>query len=260
MTDPGSYDEATFYVTSIREPVSRSISGFKCEMIRFTSSIAFYLSTFYSILHKIIADEGRWECNQMIYNYSFVPTEANANRIETWIYTGGHDRMKCKFQGNNNPRLFFLGKCAFNCYIQWFTGVCPNEPMPWSKKYEIAKEKLHHYNLILVLEKLRDPDYVSAVENFFAVPGLRKKMKSLCEPEAENANKKYPLVIQNDTRVKLQKLNEFDTMLYQSLTGCIENGQYDFPRWDESRFFMNASIQVPHPKFASWEKDKVSFA
>jgi hypothetical protein len=29
--DPGSHDESTFYVTNIREPVSRSVSGFKCE-------------------------------------------------------------------------------------------------------------------------------------------------------------------------------------------------------------------------------------
>jgi len=200
-------------------------------------------------------DEGRWECNQMIHNYSFVPTEANANAIETWIHTGGHQPMKCKFKGNNNPRLFFLGGCAFNCYIQWFAGLCPNESVPWPRKYKIAEEKLRRYNLIVVLEKLKDPNYVSAIENFFAVPGLMKKTKSLCEPEADKANKKYPLVIQNNTLAKLQNLNKFDTMLYQSLTECMENGQYDFPRWDESRFYTNTSIQVPHSKFESWAKD-----
>ena len=29
--DPGSSNEPTFYVTNMREPVSRSISGFKCK-------------------------------------------------------------------------------------------------------------------------------------------------------------------------------------------------------------------------------------
>jgi hypothetical protein len=31
IQDPGSNDESTFYVTNIRDPVSRSISGFKCK-------------------------------------------------------------------------------------------------------------------------------------------------------------------------------------------------------------------------------------
>ncbi len=29
--NPGSRDNHTFYVTNLREPVARSISGFKCE-------------------------------------------------------------------------------------------------------------------------------------------------------------------------------------------------------------------------------------
>ena len=31
--DPGSSNVPTFYVTNMREPVSRSISGFKCKRI-----------------------------------------------------------------------------------------------------------------------------------------------------------------------------------------------------------------------------------
>eukprot|EP01083_Nonionella_stella_P310290 1101893_1 len=63
--DPGSHDEATFYVTHLREPVSRSISHFKYQ--------------------------GRWECKQLVTNASFVPTEENARKIESWNQHFGHD-------------------------------------------------------------------------------------------------------------------------------------------------------------------------
>ena len=41
--DPGSYDDATLYVTHMREPVKRSISHFKCECTLTYISCSCYL-------------------------------------------------------------------------------------------------------------------------------------------------------------------------------------------------------------------------
>lgn len=204
------------------------------------------------------SDEGRWECNQLIYNHTFVPSEENAKKIDTWIHTGGHDHMTCKYKEKNKPLLFFLGGCAINCFIQWFAGVCPREAMPWARQYEIAEKKLLQYNFIVVLEKLKDPTYVSAVEAFFGgVPGLTKKKSSLCEPVADKSNKLYPLVIKNDTLANLRNLNKFDIMLYERLTGCLKSGQYNFPKWNVDRFHYNYSIQISHEDFDKWTRDRI---
>ena len=163
--------------------------------------------------------------------------------------------MRCKFKSKDKPLLFFLGGCAFNCFIQWFAGKCPNEAIPWTRQYEIAEEKLLRYNFIVVLEKMKDPQYVRAVENYFGVPGLSKKTASLCEPESDKANKKNPLVIKNETLTKLRELNKLDIKLYESLTGCLENGEYKFPKWNGDRFYNNSTIQVPYENFEKWLQD-----
>lgn len=47
--------------------------------------------------------------------------------------------------------------------------------MPILEQYQAAKEKLLRYNLIVVIEKLADPAYVRAVEDFFGVSGILEK-------------------------------------------------------------------------------------
>ncbi|KAL3791687.1 hypothetical protein HJC23_003944 [Cyclotella cryptica] len=228
---PGSHDMATFYVTNLREPVARSVSAFKYE--------------------------GRWDCNQLIYNYSFVPTEANARKLESWNHTGGHHPMQCKFKGKGKPLNFFLGGCAVNCYIQWFAGICPNESVSFSQRYEIAARKILRYNFIVVIEKMSDPIYIAAVERFFGVPGITQKKQSLCESEANKANEMNPLVIQNDTLTQLKYLNKFDIMLYQRLTECLEDGNYDFPEWNETRFTSSGG-RIPYSPFDHFKRNEVN--
>jgi hypothetical protein len=192
----------------------------------------------------------------MVYNFSFVPTEDNANKIGSWRYTGGHDPMKCKFKHRDKPLLFFLGRCAFNCFIQWFAGKCPEDNIPWQQQYEIAKEKLLRYNIIIALEKMKDPNYVAALEKYFGVPGITQKKSSLCEPEADSANRDNPLTIPNETLKTLKDLNALDIKLYNSLTDCLENGEYNFPRWNGGRFHTNTTIQVHYENFEQWSQEK----
>jgi hypothetical protein len=197
--------------------------------------------------------EGRWDCEQLIYNNSYVATEENANKIETWNKTGGHKPIKCKFKGNDRPPHFFLGACAVNCFTQWFSGHCPNEKIPLPMQYETAAAKLLRYNFIVVIEKLSDPKYVAAVEAFFGVPGVKKKKMPLCEPVSNDANKLNPLVIKNSTLAKLTELNKFDIMLYERLTECLESRSYNFPKWNETRFDTNSSLVIPHDRFHKWK-------
>lgn len=89
----------------------------------------------------------------------------------------------------------------------------------------------------MVIEKLTDPNYVQAVENFFNLTGVARRKSAYCEPQSHNLNKKFPLVIQNTTRDKLVDLNEIDNKLYAEMSGCLDSlAKFDFIPWDESRF------------------------
>ena len=99
MEEPGTSFENnnTFYVTNIREPISRSISHFKYQ--------------------------GRWDCHDLVFasRKNFVPTEENANSLLTWNRTAGHEPSKCKFKGRKKKggktMYFHLGNCGKLSFI-----------------------------------------------------------------------------------------------------------------------------------------------
>eukprot|EP00579_Thalassiosira_antarctica_P030373 CAMPEP_0202029498 /NCGR_PEP_ID=MMETSP0905-20130828/64010_1 /ASSEMBLY_ACC=CAM_ASM_000554 /TAXON_ID=420261 /ORGANISM="Thalassiosira antarctica, Strain CCMP982" /LENGTH=500 /DNA_ID=CAMNT_0048593261 /DNA_START=20 /DNA_END=1522 /DNA_ORIENTATION=- len=220
MEEPGMHDDdvSTFYVTHLREPVDRSISHFKYQ--------------------------GRWNCNDLVFpGKSFTPVEDNAKKIKTWNQTGGHKPIKCrkgkKDTGGRYP-VFSLAQCAVNCYTQWFSGLsCPEWGISLNQQYQVAKAKVLKYNFIAVIEKMRDPNYVQAVEDFFGVPGITEKGKPYCERQSHKANSNVPLIVRNDTRERLTKLNQVDIKLYHELSDCLDSGQYTFPKWDPNRFELH---------------------
>ena len=160
--DPGTHevsDLETFYVTNFREPVrvvvcylvvvrialfsfcdtlysddsaqvSRSISHFKCEMNECALDGVYFLvfSRLRLTLHFFCnADEGRWDCKQVVNNASFIPTEENANKLSTWNQHYGHQQSSCRYRKNYRPSdegqgywEFMMVQCAVNCYSQWF--------------------------------------------------------------------------------------------------------------------------------------------
>jgi hypothetical protein len=217
MEEPGtSFHEDTFYVTHMREPIDRSISHFKYN--------------------------GRWECRSLV-EQDFVPTRYNAHRLETWNQTGGHEPTTCRV--NRHQTIFKLGDCAVNCYTQWFGGLsCPRWEVPMEEQYQVAKSKLTKYNLVIIIEKLRDPRYVRAIENFFGVGGILEKGVPFCERLSHKANAAIPLVIHNETRARLTNLNKMDLRLYHDISDCLDDidGQYDqiIPKWDADRFMVNS--------------------
>lgn len=163
-------------------------------------------------------------------NQSFVPSESNANSIETWQYTGGNVPLRCiKKSKKNEERIFFLGKCAVNCYIQWYSGLsCPDWNIPIERQYEVARERVFRYNMIMLIEKLSDPKYVQEIEKFFGVIGVVNKKKPWCEKESHNANEKNPLVVPGQIRERLETLNQLDIKLYHDLTSCLRDGSIQY--------------------------------
>ena len=183
----------------------------------------------------------------------FIPTEDNANKFETWNATGGHSTTTCK--GRPYPK-FSLGECAVNCYTQWFSGLsCPDYNMITEEQYRVAKAKLYQYNFIVVLEKLSDPNYASAVEEFFGVPGITEKRAAFCERTSHKANKMNPLVMRNETVETLVNLNEVDIGLYKELTDCLDGDSYHFSKLDSSKF-INITTRVPYYEYDDWKKEK----
>ena len=81
------------------------------------------VGTYYYHHYHISPDEGRWNCTDMMYNDKFVPSEANALKLETWNKSHGHQAASCP----NYPE-FRMSTCAVNCNLQWFSGpVRPRE-------------------------------------------------------------------------------------------------------------------------------------
>ncbi|KAL3790935.1 hypothetical protein HJC23_004917 [Cyclotella cryptica] len=212
--EPGEpFGETTFYVTHLREPVDRAISHFKYQ--------------------------GRWNCRDLGKWFNskrsdFVPTNLNANKIETWVETGGFDDTTC-------PRNeFSLGECAVNCYTQWISGLsCPQYNISTEVQYEVANARLRRYNFIVILERLADERYASAIEQFFGVPGVTNRRSAFCERSSRKANKMNPLVVTNETRQILERLNEVDLRLYNEISDCgVE--EYEFGRLDPARLVSNS--------------------
>ena len=178
---------------------------------------------------------------------SFIPNEENANKIETWNQTGGHTPFECHTKKTGTPgvrnSIFYLSSCAVNCYIQWFSGLsCSAWNISSMQQYKVAKERVLRYNMVVVIEKLRDPKYAKSIERFFGVRGITQRGTPWCEKESHAANKKVPLVVQNDTRESLTHLNELDVQLYHELSDCLDedDGRYDFPKWNPNRFALNS--------------------
>ena len=231
MEEPGTYyhhdgyydidnddDGGTFYVTHLREPIDRSISHFKYN--------------------------GRWRCKDLS-SKEFTPTLDNAAQLETWNETSGHKPIECRTNRNNIQ--FKNNDCAVDCYTQWFGGLsCPHWKVPIEQQYHIAMSKLLKYNMIIVIEKLKDPAYVEAIENYFGVKGILERGSPYCERKSHKANYDMPLIVKNKTRDKLTELNKVDLRLYHEITDCLntnndEDNRYEsIPKWDRSRFELDS--------------------
>ncbi len=121
-----------------------------------------------------------------------------------------------------------------------------------TKQYEVAMAKLYRYNLIVVNEMLKYPEYVNAIDRFFGVPGVGDRdVHPWGEVETAYTNKRVPLVVKNETIDRLTRLNEIDIGLYRKMTDCLDEKTHDFPTFDATRFESNATLQLDHQ---AWER------
>lgn len=207
-------------------------------------------------------DQGRWGCKDLSKirrkgAEKFIPTEENANKLETWNSTGGHAPNQCS---KGHSIRFRMGECATQCYVQWFSGACPDFELSTEQQYQVAMAKYLRYNFIVVLERLRDPEYVAAVEKFFGVPGVTTQRSAYCEAASHKANKMIPLTIKDETVDRLTQLNRVDIQLYSNLTDCLGRGdrqKFSFGKIDSfgSRVDTNTSIQVLYENQDDWRKE-----
>ncbi|KAI2498201.1 hypothetical protein MHU86_16283 [Fragilaria crotonensis] len=198
---PEEADSKTLLVTHIREPTARVVSHYKYEE--------------------------RWLCRHLTNN-SFTPT-LNNTRIS----------LRGFVETPNRATDGVLWECAHNCYSKWSTGLCWDEgafnesTACWSRDdvegslLSRAREVMFSYNLVIVIEWLKNPEYVRSLETLFGVEGIATpRQADWCSNESAAANKKWPLVVPEETKQRIMQLNQLDTALYNELTSC---SRFDFP-------------------------------
>ena len=198
-------DPHTLYVTNLREPNARTVSHYKYDQ--------------------------RWHCKSLRKS-SFVPSMNNTKQsFETFLETAD----------SRNRRKTSLWTCATNCYTRWASGNykplmkgCSSKLREDEvKRIRHAHTQLQKFNFIFISERLRDPQYIENVERMFGVPGLaERKFYPACAKSSEKANAKFPLVLSNETRRRLEECNTPDTALYRQLTSCPQG--FDFSQFNMS--------------------------
>jgi hypothetical protein len=198
---PEKLDNTTLLITHIREPISRVLSDYKYEV--------------------------RWSCKDLTKpSEEFIPNLNNTRiSLDTFVQTPN-------MPVNINSPQSKLWECSHNCYAKWSTGLCwiegnyNDSTFCWSLTdtrdsfLSIARRTLYAYNLIIVMEWLKNPDYLHSIEAIFGESGLDKKKIMWCGPNAAAANEKYPLEYSDETLRSISLYNQLDTMLYKELTHC----------------------------------------
>jgi hypothetical protein len=205
-------DNSTLFITHIREPSSRVLSHYKYEM--------------------------RWSCKDLTNQASgFVPSRNNTRMSLRQFLKMPNVPMKVgTLRGN-------LWECSHNCYAKWSTGLCWEDEGPynesnfcWNPRHDPdydtllsqARKAMYSYNLIFVLEWLKDPHYVQSMETIFGLSGLGQKRTDMyCGAESAAANRRVPLILKkDDIHRKIAHYNQLDRILFEDLTQC---DKYQFP-------------------------------
>lgn len=228
---PGSNDR-TLYVTHLRDPYRRSISHFQYEV--------------------------RWPCEQLLQNDSFVPSLDNAANLTAWIAEPAYRHPSLANDNTTTrPRCddtqAYLVDCSTNCYIRWMnypSGSCSRKVFHRnSVHYHKALQQLRQYDVIIDIDRLfsknhpddmdRDPGsiYAASLEEFFGLQGIRSENRPMyCLRHSRNANRRFPLQVDNATRELFYERNQADYDMYHELVDCqTASKQIKFPRSKDRR-------------------------
>jgi hypothetical protein len=115
----------------------------------------------------------------------------------------------------------------------WSEGAFNESSMCWSTDQNDpetmlsrAREALFSYNLVVILEWLKNPEYVTSLERLFGLKGITTKRPMYCGHVSAAANNLFPLHVPQETQQRIIELNQLDSNLYNELTNC----SFDFPK------------------------------
>lgn len=63
--------------------------------------------------------------------------------------------------------------------------------------------------------------------------------------------------VNNTTLQLLTDRNKLDIDLYNNISNCLEDGIYDFPKWNGDRFASNDTLYVHHEEFSKWKIQEI---
>lgn len=213
---PGT-DINTLYVTHLRDPYRRAISHFQYEV--------------------------RWPCEKLVLqNDSFVPTLSNAANMTAWISEPAyqHPSLNATRRRRCDDTQAYLIDCAVNCYLRWMnypSGACSSRVFQRNSVYYIkALQNFRKYDAIIDSDRLfrnntNATKYAADLESFFGFGGIKSKNRPMyCLRPSRNANRQFPLHVDNDTRSLLFERNQADYDLYNNLVGCPSKKYIQLPR------------------------------
>jgi hypothetical protein len=111
--------------------------------------------------------------------------------------------------------------------------------------YHKALQYLRNYDIVIDTDRLfgdnhndkNNNTYAASLQDFFGVPGINDKNRPMyCLRVSRNANRQYPLQVDNATRQLFEERNQADYDLYHELVDCPKQQQQQqhaiqFPRY-----------------------------
>jgi hypothetical protein len=244
-------DEHTLYVTHFRDPYRRSLSHFEYE-IRWSCQELVYNESFVPTLENAV-DLISWIYENHNHQDPYVLT-SSASVTNASSYKTGNTRGSngVKNAGTVSSKVKIcrrakqsLWECSYNCYIRWMNhpdGACDgpstlNQRHVRSSYYRAnALRRFQQYDLVVDVDRLlygsnddgdnhnhhdrgNKNDYVRDLERWFGVDGLLSQNTPMfCLRPSRNANRRFPLIVGNDTRDLLYSRNQADYDLIRELT------------------------------------------
>lgn len=204
--EPGSRND-TLYMVNLREPVARALSQYKYDV--------------------------RWNCKNMT-NTRLPGTKWGKNASNTsFTYDNEFTLEQFLEKDQEQMRNNRLWVCSHSCYQRWY-GQDYN-CIGSGRTYMSTLERLMKYHLIVITEKLHDPQYWEGLTGMFNVSISSKGKMPWCDKESKYWNKLYPAVLPNETVHKLRERNRDDISLYHELCDCPGN-TIVFPKFDPALF------------------------
>jgi hypothetical protein len=127
---------------------------------------------------------------------------------------------------NQTCKTGWMWRCVEECYTRTY-GANLSCRTNVTRNYQVALERLMNYDIIVITEKLKYPDYVRGLEAMLGDLGNRTLSGTeyaWCAEESAYWNRKFPANISKSTVQHLEEMNAHDTQLYKALTNCGVDG------------------------------------